>query len=233
MKKGFWQDSVKHDENYGDSFKNSKFFSYYIREDVLKTYIQPMYQKTGGMCDMYEFGVYTGGTLNSLISQLNNNSIFVNNVYGFDSFQGLPKEEQGKDIEGKHWLEGGFSACDAIKEWDWEKLKQKIIRNIGSDKVILIKGYYEDILNLNLIQQYAFKPALFVHIDVDLYKSTKEVLNWLFSNRLVVPGTVIRYDDVFYVPETTGEILAHNEMCKLYNVECNRLYKDYFVVSKI
>jgi hypothetical protein len=233
MKKGNWQQDInKHKEVYGDWFMSIKEFNLKIEDDI-KNHIKMIWQSLKGECDVYEFGVYTGGTLKDISSQLDFYSIPARKIWGFDSFEGLPIEEEGKMLEGKHWNEGAFSACDALNIWNWEELENVILEKINRKNVKLIKGFYSETLNKILIKENDFKPAMFVNIDVDLYISTIDVLTWLFENKLVTIGTVIRYDDVNFIPETEGELLAHKEMCEKYKVECERLNKHYFIIRSL
>ena len=42
--------------------------------------------------DVYQFGVFNGGSMKEIASILNRHKIEVNNFYGFDVFTGMPKE---------------------------------------------------------------------------------------------------------------------------------------------
>ena len=42
--------------------------------------------------DIYEFGVFTGRALRGLALRFNRSRVSVGNIWGFDSFEGLPKE---------------------------------------------------------------------------------------------------------------------------------------------
>ena len=55
------------------------------------------------------------------------------------------------------------------------------------------------------------RPALYVEIDCDLYSSTSLALEWLLANRLIVPGTLLGYDDLVSGGRG-GEARAHREM---------------------
>lgn len=231
MKKGVWQqDASHHIKEYGSEFIESKYFGLRINSNILQLF-KNFSNNHNGNCDIYEFGVYTGGTLRDAVIQLKINDIQFSNIYGFDSFEGLPQEAPNMVIEGDHWKEGAFSACDALGIWDWQQLHDRIIQTINYPKTTLIKGYFVDSLNTELLSRYTFNPAMFIHIDVDLYISTIQVLEWLVTNNLLTVGTVIRYDDVLRVPENTGELLAHSQICEKYNIQCQRLDKHYFIVE--
>jgi hypothetical protein len=228
MKKGVWQQQTNdHRKMYGNSFMSTKEFHLKVDEKFINLYLK---SNAGEDKDIYKFGVYTGGTMRDTIKQFESHHITFNKAWGFDSFEGLPKETEGMRTEGKHWNEGAFSASDALKTWDWDALHEMIMKKINSDKAELIKGYYDDVLDEKLVHEKQFKPALFVNIYVDLYKSTIDALDWMFKHNLIIKGTLIRYDDVNFVPETTGELQAHKEMCEKYNITCKKLNKQYYLV---
>ena len=232
LKKGDWQSEESHVEKYGHNFKNTKMFrlNHLPYLDLMFNFSK---QFPPGFLDIYEFGVYSGGSLKDIINHMDKKEIRFNTAWGFDSFEGLPKEAEGMQKEGPHWNEGAFSIADALKIWNWEELKPYILKTIDSKKVKLIKGYYENVLNADLFFKNNFKPAIFVNIDVDLYKSTIECLDWMIKHKLIIEGTIIRYDDVLKIPENTGELQAHKEIMEKYNIVCKRLTKQYYQVVKV
>lgn len=96
-----------------------------------------------------EFGVASGKTIN-YISKFTNDKI-----YGFDSFEGLPEK----------WREGYDKAC-----FSTNGILPKV-----NDNVVLIKGLFDEVLEEFLEVQN--KKISFIHIDCDLYSSTKYILN--------------------------------------------------------
>ena len=98
-----------------------------------------------------EFGVATGYTIN-YISQFTQDK-----VYGFDSFEGLPE----------YWRDG----------FDKGIFNRDGILPLVNNNVVLIKGWFNDTLD-NFIKNQN-KKVSFIHIDCDLYSSTKYVLNTL------------------------------------------------------
>lgn len=117
-----------------------------------------------------EFGVYLGTTINKIASIVPGQT-----VYGFDSFNGLP-ETWRTDFEQ------GLFKLDTLP--------------VVGDNVVLIKGLFDETLpdfskNHNL-------PCAFIHIDCDLYSSTKTVLQQL--EKQIVSGTIIVFDEYFNYP---------------------------------
>jgi predicted O-methyltransferase YrrM len=118
-----------------------------------------------------EFGV-AGGDSVRVLAELADGP-----VHGFDSFEGLPEAWPGRHEGAGHYSMGGrLPAVPAT--------------------VSLHKGWFDDTLPGFLAAHAG--PAAFVHIDCDLYASTRTVLDAL-SGR-IVPGTVIVFDEFFNFP---------------------------------
>ena len=117
-----------------------------------------------------EFGVASGDTVNDIAKH-----IAPREVFGFDSFEGLP--EDWVYDGNKVWNRKGVFRCDVPTDL--------------SDNVILVKGLFQDTLPRFLTQHS--EPVAFVHIDCDLYSSTKFVLMTL-SPRL--DGAIVVFDEM-------------------------------------
>lgn len=92
-----------------------------------------------------------------------------------------------------------------------------------------VRGYYNESLTTELAltvpitananpKPYTSKQILTlpiaIEVDCDLYGATRDVLFWLFENKLVVPGaTWFYYDDWL----AGGEPKAHDEITQHYN----------------
>ena len=116
-----------------------------------------------------EFGVATGRTIRHLSKFLPKYQI-----WGFDSFQGLPEDWS--------WL---------FPKGSFKNTKPRVPNNVH-----LVEGMFDQTLpgwcsNLK-------GPIALLHIDCDLYSSTKTVLD-LLDDRLVV-GTVIVFDEYLNFP---------------------------------
>lgn len=119
-----------------------------------------------------EFGVCSGRTIN-LISRSTPNKIF-----GFDSFYGLPEDW------GTHQLKGTYD-------------KQGILP-IVNENVELIVGLFQETLD-DFLLNHPNKNVSYLHLDADLYSSTKFVLDKLADR--IVSGTVISFDEIYNYPE--------------------------------
>lgn len=119
-----------------------------------------------------EFGVYKGRTLSIIAKALSNRR-----VYGFDSFGGLPEA----------WRSGFGKGAFRVELSDVPVLPEN---------VKLYAGLFDATLPTML--QEDSRPAAFLHIDCDLYSSTKCVFGAL-SERLRT-GTVIVFDEYYNFP---------------------------------
>ena len=114
-----------------------------------------------------EFGVASGDTIN-FISQFTERHVF-----GFDSFEGLP--EKWRDGFDK----GAFSSGGSMPP--------------VNANVRLVKGWFDTTLPVFLTARPDDRVS-FVHIDCDLYSSTKFVLEALKDR--MVPGCVVVFDEL-------------------------------------
>ncbi|MGH8119515.1 MAG: class I SAM-dependent methyltransferase [Gammaproteobacteria bacterium] len=121
---------------------------------------------------LLEFGVATGKSINTIAAAARERT-----VHGFDSFEGLPEDWCGH-VETR----GSFS----------RKGRRPQVRA----NVRLHKGWLKD--TLKAFKEECPGPVAFLHIDCDLYSSTREVLQGL-ADRLRV-GTVIEFDEYFNYP---------------------------------
>lgn len=136
-----------------------------------------------------EFGVFRGATINH-IARLTDRT-----VHGFDSFEGLP-EKWGEGYEaGKFRIDG------------LPKVR---------DNVVLHKGWFDEVLP-GFREQYP-QSVDFLHLDADLYSSTRTVLEMLADR--IGPGTVIVFDEFFGYPGwERGEYKAFEEFVERNGVE--------------
>ena len=116
-----------------------------------------------------EFGVYSGTTLKIIATVRGGESVF-----GFDSFEGLPET----------WRSGypaGTFGVDNLPDVP------------GAELVV---GWFDDVLP-GFLEAHP-GPVDFLHVDCDLYSSTKTVLD-LVGPRLR-PGSIVVFDEYFNYP---------------------------------
>lgn len=131
-----------------------------------------------------EFGVDRGASLTFIARALAPRP-----VYGFDSFEGNPED----------W--GGWNAPKGV--FDRGGRLPRVPANAR-----LVKGWFE-----TTVPQWAAEhpgSIAFLHVDCDLYSSTRTVLTGLAER--IVPGTVIVFDEYFnYVNWQAHEHRAFRE----------------------
>lgn len=175
-----------------------------------------------------EFGVASGNTMVAMLNNLVKINKIPKLVVGFDSFEGLPQEEPGT-IRPIEWYKGAFNLQDEMKNnfkiTDKPNNFQEAIQKLETRfkdydfPIKFIKGFYDSSLTNNIVEQFQIQPACFVHIDCDMYISTKQALDFLARNDLFAKDCLIRYDDwvINGIPEfSAGESKAHLEICTQY-----------------
>ena len=131
------------------------------------------YTKKVGLALYMEFGVYKGDSINFISETLPDKII-----YGFDSFEGLPETwwQEDKYPKGHFSLNGNLPQVN--------------------ENVRLIKGWFNETLP-DFVKKHP-EPCAFIHVDCDLYSSTKTVLDTLKNQ--IVSGTIIAFDEYFNYP---------------------------------
>lgn len=116
-----------------------------------------------------EFGVYTGSTILYIADRIESL------IYGFDSFQGNPDDWRSDHRKGEF-------ALSKIPDFP--------------PKVKIVKGWFEESLP-RFVKEHK-EPISFIHIDCDLYSSTRTVL-YTLRDRLS-SGSIIVFDEFFNYP---------------------------------
>lgn len=106
--------------------------------------------------------------------------------FAFDSFEGLPSLT-GVDQQTRDFAPGKFRC--SLEEFT------ENVRNSGlpRERVEIVPGWFDEVLNDDTIERFGLKKAAIVHIDCDLYESAIAVLNFLTP--LLSDGAVIIFDD--------------------------------------
>ena len=122
-----------------------------------------------------EFGVATGNTIN-YISRFTNDT-----VYGFDSFEGLPEKWRDGFNKGHFNRYGNFPRVN--------------------NNVSLVKGWFNNSIE-PFIKEHN-KKISFIHIDCDLYSSTKCIFDTL--KNYIDNDCIIIFDELVNYPGFDGE----------------------------
>ena len=129
-----------------------------------------------------EFGVYSGSTINFIASRI------PKTIYGFDSFEGLPEDWQPGVEKGTFHM----------------KRLPRVRQNVK-----LLKGWFNESVPAFVLEHR--ENCSFLHIDCDLYSSTKTVFDILGDR--IVKGTVLVFDEFFNYPGwKEGEFRAFQEL---------------------
>ena len=171
---------------------------------------------------VFEFGCHSGRTFVTAINSANYLNFSGVEFFAFDSFQGLPETNSKSDGVFK---KGTFKTLlsnfqNIIKKKTYMKLPKENI----------FQGFYKDTLTKKL--QERLPKIGMVHIDVDLYSSTCEVLN--FIKPLLVEGTLILFDDWYCFPvgKEMGESKAFKEFLAANKNIKTEEWKNYSTFGK-
>lgn len=151
--------------------------------------------------DIFEFGVYTGRSL-ALLShyhEVNRKGIhkidFQRRVVGFDSFEGLPSSD-----DHPRWKPGMFRVNHSFHPIckQGEKVSEEVILALFEQyqlpRPTIEAGDFATVLPRVMGEKY--RQAAVVHIDCDLYDSTRTVLFGIQPT--LQEGTIFLFDDWFH-----------------------------------
>jgi len=125
--------------------------------------------------DMAEVGVYQGGSAKIICEAKNQRALHL-----FDTFAGLPKvSEKDMHFGVKYWKDGEFS-----------NTSEGAVRDYLSryKNVFFHKGRFPE--TANPVKDTKFS---FVHLDVDLYQSTLDCLEFFYPH-LIRGGVILTHD---------------------------------------
>jgi hypothetical protein len=170
----------------------------------------------------FEFGCHSGRTFSSAVRAAKFLKLRDAQYYAFDSFEGLPPTDPQED---GYFQAGQFATSRST-------FVRIVRRNTGLrlDSDHVVEGFYSTSLTKTL--QARMPKAGVVHIDVDLYSSTVEVLQ--FIKPLMVVGTVLLFDDWYTFPPgaNKGERRALQEFCAAYPEFAVEEWKNYSTFGK-
>lgn len=138
--------------------------------------------------DVLEVGVWRGGTAGTMGKKLQKVAPS-KKIFLADTFTGVVKA-----TEADSQYEGGEHADTSLE------LVQDLMKNkLKLDNFEILKGIFPD-ESAHSISNHTFSVC---HVDVDVYLSTKEIVEWIWP-RLSVGGVIV-YDDFGYI-DTDGII---------------------------
>lgn len=127
---------------------------------------------------LIEIGAWRGGT-GALIARQAQNYGIQETVFLCDTFTGVVKagESDSTYKNGEH--------ADTSRQ----TVEDLIFNRMALENVEILEGIFPDQTG-NRVENLEFR---FCHIDVDVYQSAKDIVNWIWSK--MVPGGIIIFDD--------------------------------------
>lgn len=156
--------------------------------------LQSAYRANGLRGDILEFGVLYGYTSQLFAKMIKQFHFHDCRLHLFDSFEGLPAN-QGQDhfsyeSVNKQWFCGAMKVEERIPN----EIQKRLTALLGKERVYVVKGFFEESC-LKHIERVNIQKALIVHLDCDLYSSTKFVLKTLIERNILQEGTIVICDD--------------------------------------
>ena len=191
--------------------------------------MKPFFEIMPKNSNLYEFGVCTGNSIRQFLEDSAGINTF-NKVYGFDSFEGLPKEADGIWCS-PDWKPGVFNV---VKEFGLHSKEEAVLKLLDKFSpfgvpVEFVDGWYNVTLTDELAARLINDKIGFLHIDTDLYISALEAMDWVFKHDLLLIDAIVRFDDWNSTPEwTAGESLAMKEVSTKYSLQWVRFTQNVF-----
>jgi len=147
-------------------------------DDVLEARLDEALQtllRNGGadeLGDYLEFGVSFGSSLACMYRVAQRRGIRRMRFFGFDSFEGLP--DAARTDDGGYWSPGMFKSDI--------RMTRRFLAWAGIDcerDVTLVKGWFSETLNRDLLERHGLRKASVIMIDCDMYLSAKQALDWM------------------------------------------------------
>ena len=155
---------------------------------------------------LIEIGVWKGGST-GLIAYKTALIDETRKVYSCDTFKGVVKNSEKDSV-----YKGGEH-----KDTSKQLVEDFISEKLGLKNVILIEGVFPDDVE-HLFNNEKFS---FCHIDVDVYKSAKDIMRWIWDKLSV--GCIIVYDDYGFeecdgITKFIGEERLLNDRIVIHNL---------------
>jgi hypothetical protein len=185
------------------------------REAFLRAY---EYLAAAGLVgEVLEFGVL-GGFTARLQCEIMRDLMLFKQIHLFDSFEGLPEytsavDRDGYDIGVRNiWADPMRFPDDFVNHHLGGPVDVHIFKRlcevVSPERVHIYRGFFSETLS----SMPAIKASL-IHIDCDLYQSTREVFSALFEKDVLQDGCLIMFDDFncFRANPNFGERRAFRE----------------------
>lgn len=176
--------------------------------------------------DILEFGTYKGFTAH-VIARLMKKCEVSGHLWLYDSFEGFPEIKNTNDKQ-----------CYLNKKGDWGDDRMKLPKGfenfindslqkiIPSDSFTIVKGFFEETMNKTL----PIEKAVLVHLDCDLYSSSKYVLDTLVEKEILQDGTLLFCDD-YNNNRANPTMGQRGALSAVFNGNCRFGISDFFSYS--
>jgi O-methyltransferase len=139
--------------------------------------------KLPGKAAFLEVGVWRGGTsaiIAKKLKTLGSDEL----LYAADTFTGVVKstKKDSSYSDGEH------------KDTNIETVKEMLQANLRLDNIRILQGIFPEDTQQLIPEGTRFR---FCHIDVDVYKSSEDIVNWIWDRLL--PGGIILFDDYGFI----------------------------------
>lgn len=124
--------------------------------------------------DIAEVGVYKGGTAKVICTAKGDKTLHLFDTFG----EGLPEPDEHDD---EQWYKGAFKLADS----EFDAIKRRLS---GESNVLFYQGMFPDTSGPVKNKQFSF-----VHLDVDIYRSTLDCLDFFYP-RMSKGGVIISHD---------------------------------------
>lgn len=194
--------------------QNGRWSKEHVMEGIRYVCNSPLKDRAREL-DAHEYGVYRGEATQLIDNMFYGHQFPVRKIFGFDSFEGLPAEDS--NVERFYLFNKGMFADVGPNLYP--------LRSNGH----YVKCWFNE-LNENTVKDLDLKPICFAHIDGDLYISAVQSLTFLFENNLIIPGTVLAFDEFKSTStlESGGESKAWFEICDKYKVEAEEFFRNVY-----
>ena len=161
-------------------------------------------------CNILEVGVYRGGTGAILASAVKNNNNAL--VHLADTFEGVVKV-----TDRDKTYTGGEHANTSLE------FVRQLLKDMGLSNTRLYKGIFPD----DVSESFNDMTLHLVHIDVDVYQSGKDVLEYVWPR--LVSGGIIVFDDYGFqstngITELCNELQKKLDAVFIYNLNAHGIF---------
>lgn len=142
--------------------------------------------------DIYEFGTYNGYTARHLaLAMTANERSEKTRLHLFDTFTGFPELTTAVDKKSYEMDAGWDTGACAALPGAAQRIDRMLNMLLPAERFAINVGSFADTLTLAT----AHRPAAMIHVDCDLYESTKIVFDRMLEFEAIQDGTVLVFDD--------------------------------------